>query len=134
MAGSQTGTAISSFVPLQEGAAAAGGLLLIIYLAVLVLVIAGFAKVLQKADQPWWGALVPIYNIYLLLKVTGRPGWWLVLLLIPLVNFVISIIVFIDVAKAFGKGTGFGLGLAFLSVIFLPLLGFGDAQYQGAPN
>ena len=101
-------------------------------LAIAVLVIAGFWKVFVKAGHPGWAAIVPIYNIYILLKIGGRPGWWLLLFLIPVVSFVIAIIVAIDVAKSFGKGTGFGVGLAFLGPIFYPILGFGDATYQGA--
>jgi hypothetical protein len=63
-----------------------------------------------------------------------RPGWWLILMLIPLVNFIILIILDIDVAKNFGKGVGFGIGLILLPFIFFPILGFGSAQYQGAPS
>ena len=101
-------------------------------LAIVVLVIAGFWKVFVKAGHPGWAAIIPIYNIYILLKIAGRPGWWLLLFLIPIVSLVIAIIVAIDVAKSFGKGTGFGVGLAFLGPIFYPILGFGDATYQGA--
>ena len=103
----------------------------IVWLAIIVVVIAGFWKVFVKAGHPGWAAIIPIYNIYILLKIAGRPGWWLLLFLIPIVSFVIAIIVAIDVAKAFGKGTGFGVGLALLSPIFYPILGFGDAVYQG---
>jgi len=101
----------------------------IIYVAIIVLEIAGWWMIFSKAGHPGWGAIIPIYNIYLLCKTAGRPGWWLILFLIPLVNFVIAIIVGIDVAKRFSKGTGFGVGLAFLSFIFAPILGFGDATY-----
>jgi hypothetical protein len=66
----------------------------------------------------------------LVLKIAGKPLWWILLLLIPFVGIVIAIIVTIEVAKNFGKGTGFGLGLAFLGFIFYPILGFGDAKYQ----
>lgn len=86
-----------------------------------------------KANQPGWAILIPIYNFYILLKIAGRPGWWLLLFLIPLVNLVICFMVALDIAKSFGKGTGFGLGLFFLSFIFYPILGFGSAAYQGAP-
>ena len=103
----------------------------LVYLAIIVLVVAGFWKVFTKAGQPGWAAIVPIYNLYVLLKIAGRPGWWLLLFILPIVNFVIAIIVAIDVAKSFGKGTGFGLGLAFLGPIFYPILGFGEAAYQG---
>jgi hypothetical protein len=87
-------------------------------------------KVLVKAGQPGWGILIPIYSSYLLLKVAGRPGWWLILFFIPLINIIIQLIVSIDIAKNFGKGTGFGLGLFFLSGIFFPILGFGSAVYR----
>src|SRR4249919_973303 len=75
--------------------------------------------VFTKAGQPGWPALIPIYSTYILLKVVGRPGWWLVLFLIPFVNFVILIIVMNDLSKSFGHGVGFTLGLIFLSIIFL---------------
>jgi hypothetical protein len=102
------------------------------FVAIAVLVIAGFWKVFTKAGHPGWAALIPIYNLYILLKIAGRPGWWLLLFIIPIVSFVIAIIVAIDVSKSFGKGTGFGVGLAFLGPIFYPILGFGDSVYQGA--
>ena len=75
--------------------------------------------------------LIPLVNVYVLMKIAGRPGWWLILFLIPLVNLIISILVSLDLAKSFGKGAGFGLGLAFLGPIFYPILGFGSARYNG---
>ncbi len=107
------------------------GVLVILYLAVAILVIAGGWKVFTKAGKPGWGILIPIYNLILWLEIAEKPLWWFLLMLIPLVNIVICIIVFIAVARNFGKGDGFGLGLIFLSFIFIPILGFGDAQYQG---
>ena len=105
-------------------------IILLCELAIVALFIAAFWKVFTKAGQPGWAAIVPIYNVYIMLKIAGRPGWWLLLFLIPLVNFIIGILIAIDIAKAFGKGTGFGLGLAFLGFIFYPILGFGSATYQ----
>jgi hypothetical protein len=102
---------------------------LLIALAFVGLVIAGFWKVFTKAGRPGWAALIPIYNIYTVCKIAGRPGWWCLLYAIPVVSLVIGIIVAIDLAKAFGKGAGFGIGLAFLAPIFYPVLGFGDAVY-----
>ncbi len=120
----------------SNAAASAGGALGgavggIIALIVAVILIAAMWKVFSKAGYPGWAAIIPIYNIYVLVKVAGRPGWWLLLMLIPFVNFIIAIILSIDVAKNFGKGAGFGVGLAFLGVIFYPILGFGSATYQG---
>lgn len=111
---------------------APGPLFWICWLALVVLMIAALWKVFSKAGQPGWAAIIPIVNTYFLIKVAGRPGWWLILMFIPLVNFIIGIILCLDVAKNFGKGTGFGIGLILLPVIFFPILGFGSAQYQGS--
>ncbi len=109
-----------------------GVLVILIVLAFALFMIVSYWKVFEKAGQPGWGVLIPIYNILLLLKIAGRPGWWILLYLIPLVNIVIGIIVSIDIAKNFGKDAAFGIGLAFLGIIFYPILAFGSAQYQGA--
>jgi len=86
-------------------------------------------KVFTKAGQPGWACLIPIYNFYIVLKIIGKAGWWLLLMLIPLVNIVIAILVRNGLAKSFGKGTGFTVGMILLPFIFVPILGFGDAQY-----
>ncbi|NOK12473.1 signal peptidase I [Corallococcus exercitus] len=110
-----------------------GPLFWIFYLVFIGLLLAGMWKTFAKAGEPGWAAIVPIYNIYVWTKIVGRPAWWLVLLLIPCVNFIAYIILGIDMAKSFGKGVGFGvgLGLVFTMPIFYALLGFSDAQYQG---
>ena len=99
-------------------------------LVALVLIVAMW-KIFTKAGQPGWASIIPIYNIYIWCKIVGRPWWWILLMLIPFVNFIICIILCIDLAKSFGKGVGFGIGLALLGIIFFPILGFGSAQYQG---
>lgn len=114
------------------GAVAAGmGIgIIIVYLIILVLIIAGMWKVFQKAGKPGLAAIIPIHNIAVLLEIAGRPLWWIILLLIPLVNIVVLIIVHIDLARKFGKGVGYAIGLLLLPFIFWPMLGFGDAQYN----
>ena len=104
----------------------------ILVIAVCVAMIAGMWKVFVKAGQPGWGCLVPIYNVILLLGMAGKPTWWIVLFLIPIVSLVAAVLVSIEIAKKFGQGTGYGLGLAFLPMFFYPMLGFGSAQFQGA--
>jgi len=128
---------ISNLLPLAQGGedldsvgAGAGAIVMLIYIGLAVLVIAGMWKAFAKAGQPGWAVLVPIYNIYVLLQVAGRPGWWLLLCIIPIVNLVISLIVCLDVAKRFGKDGVFGIGLWLLGVIFWPILGFGSAEYR----
>jgi hypothetical protein len=112
------------------GGGAIGGILSIVWLAVVILAIAGMWKTFSKAGKPGWGVIIPIYNIVLLLQIAGKPIWWLILLFIPLVNIIVGLNISIEVAKNFGKGTGFGLGLGLLGFIFYPILGFGDAKYQ----
>ena len=110
---------------------APGPLFWIFWLAFTILMIAACWKIFTKAGQPGWAAIIPIYNLYIWCKIVGRPWWWILLMLIPFVTFIITIILCIDLAKSFGKGVGFGLGLVFLGIIFFPILGFGSAQYQG---
>jgi hypothetical protein len=93
--------------------------------------IASMWKVFVKAGQPGWAAIVPIYNMIVLLQIVGRPVWWILLCFIPLVNLVVSIMIMIDLAKSFGQGAGFGIGLVFLGFIFFPVLAFGGARYLG---
>ncbi len=113
------------------GGAIGGILFLLIYLAIILAVIIGGWKMFVKAGQPGWGILVPILNIYFLCKIGGRPGWWVILFFIPIVSLIVSIILMIDIAKSFGKGIGFAIGLILLGFIFIPILGFGSAEYQG---
>ena len=105
--------------------------LLIVELLIALLVIVAIWKVFTKAGRPGWAAIIPIYNMYVWCKIVGRPGWWVILMFIPIVNFIIWIILCIDMAKSFGKGVGFGIGLLLLPFIFFLILGFGSAQYQG---
>ena len=118
----------------NAGGGAAAAFLLVVWIVALVfaiLAIIGLWKTLTKAGLPGWAAIIPLYNMYTLLKVVGRPGWWLILYFIPLVNVVIEIIVFLNLAQSFGKGAGFAVGLIFLPFIFVPILGFGADRYVG---
>ena len=117
---------------MQSIAAASSGpaaVLLLMYFAVVAFYIVAGWKVFAKAGEPGWGVFVPIYNLYLICKISGRPEWWLILFFIPLVNVVIGLIIAMDIAKAFSKSSGFGIGLWLLGFIFVPILGFGSAQY-----
>ena len=104
---------------------------LIIWLAILVFMIVAQWKLYEKAGQPGWAILIPIYNAIVFFKIINRPVWWILLCLIPVVNIVISIIVMLDLAKAFGQSTGFAIGLILLPIVFIPILGFGNAEYMG---
>ena len=88
-------------------------------------------RIFEKAGRAGWEAIVPVYNMLVMLRIVGRPAWWIVLMLIPVVNFIALAIVYVDLAKSFDKGTGFGIGLLLLGFIFAPALAFGSATYQG---
>lgn len=109
--------------------AGAGIAMVLVYLAVILAVVAGVWKIFTKAGKPGWAALIPIYNLVVLLEITGQPLWYIVLYLIPCTAPIAAVIVALELSKRFGQGVGFGLGLAFLAPVFLPLLGFGSYQY-----
>ena len=112
-------------------ASAASGVSSLVGLGLGVLVLVAYWRVFTKAGEAGWKAIIPIYNIIILLKIVGRPWWWLLLLCIPLVNLIVLVIVSNDLSKSFGHGMGFTLGLIFLSFIFYLILAFGSSQYVG---
>ena len=92
-------------------------------------------KMLEKAGEPGWKILIPFYNIYIVTKVAGLPGWFMIVpFLFGIGTLVWSIVVMINLAKAFGQSTAFAIGLIFLTPILLCILGFGNAQYQLGNN
>jgi hypothetical protein len=107
-----------------------GGMLFM--LVFFALMIASLWKVFTKAGEPGWASIIPIYNTIVMLKIAGKPWWWFILMLIPLVGLVVMIMAIVALAKNFGKGVGFAIGLIILPFIFFPILAFGDATYLGA--
>lgn len=88
--------------------------------------------IFTKAGKPGWAAIIPIYNIIVELEIVGKPIWWIILLLIPIVNIVVAIIVLHQLSLSFGQGVGFTLGLIFLSPIFIGIMAFSsNIQYVG---
>jgi hypothetical protein len=132
---SQLETAIGSeALDPAVGAAFTGGFLVMgaVYLAVLVLMIVSLWKIFTKAGRPGWASIIPIYNTYVMLQMVGRPGWWLLLLLVPFVNIVFAFILCVDLAKSFGRDAVYGIILlGFFSLIGYPMLAFGKDQYIG---
>lgn len=119
------------------GILAGGGMMmccLVFSLLPALIVIAGMWKTFEKAGKPGWAAIVPIYNMYVVTEISGKEILWFILMLVPCVNIVALFVVSMDVAKNFGQGPGFGIGLALLPYIFYPILGFGSARYQPGPR
>ena len=78
-----------------------GLVLLLVYVGVIIAFIASFWKMFVKAGQPGWASIIPIYSIFVLLKIVCRSSWWPLLYIIPAVNAIIYIVVILDLAKRF---------------------------------
>ena len=94
-----------------------------IYVAYSIMVIAN-----RTNTENSWFAWVPILNLYLLCKIADKPGWWLILFLILLVNIVISIIVWMRIAEKMGKPSWLGILWVIppLGLIVVGYLAFSD--------
>lgn len=104
---------------------------MVISLILLVLTIIAKWKIYTKAGRPGWASLIPFYTQYCMFDIAWGSGWLFLLMFVPCVNFVFYIMLCFKLAKAFGKGTGFGFGLLFLNTIFVLILGFGSDKYIG---
>lgn len=100
-------------------------------LAFALLMIAAQWKVFEKAGVAGWKCLIPIYNMYVLFLISGKPGWWLILMLVPLVSVVVYLLAMLSLAAKFSKGPVYGVGLFLLPIIFFPLLAFDSSEYSG---
>ncbi len=105
------------------------GIFTIFFMLIFVLIIVSMWRIYQKAGQPGWASIVPIYNYIVLLEMIGKPTWWILLLFIPFINVIFIIIIFHNLSKSFGQDIGFTLGLIFLPFIFYPILAFGNYSY-----
>jgi hypothetical protein len=120
--GGGTPIAMASGVPLT--------LVLLILAASLLIIVANWI-IFERAGQAGWKCLIPIYNMYILMVVAGKPWWWFLLLFVPLVGAAIYLLAMLSLAKRFGRSELFGVGVFLLPMIFLPVLAFSDSQYQG---
>ncbi len=116
----------------NAAAAGIGLVFMLVMLVVTVVMVASLWVVFTKAGKPGWAAIVPIYNLIVLLEIAGKPLWFIVLFIVPVANLIAAVLVALAIAENFGKSAGFGIGLAFLAPIFYPMLAFGDAKYVGA--
>jgi hypothetical protein len=123
-----------------------GTIFFVVYFGIIAILLASLWKLFSKAGKPGWASIIPIYNVVVLLQIVGRPVWWIIGLFIPIVSIIVLFIIGIDLARSFGKSPAYasrlfcpayagglvqGIGLALLCIVSLPLLAFGDAEYQG---
>ncbi|WP_232541015.1 DUF5684 domain-containing protein [Spirosoma endbachense] len=100
------------------------------WLVITGVLITALWKTFEKAGEPGWASIVPIYNTLTLLRIVDKPWWWVFLLIIPFVNIVVLIWVLNLLGKRFGKSEAFTIGLLFLPFIFYPKLAWGDATFR----
>jgi hypothetical protein len=100
-------------------------------LLLLILPVIAYWKIFEKAGQPGWAAIIPLYNLYIFLKVIGKSAFWIVLLLLPFINIIFMLIALNLLSKSFGKDESFTFGLIILYPIFLLVLAFGSSDYIG---
>ena len=105
--------------------------MIIVALALLIFCVAVMWKVFCKAGEPGWASLILFYNLYVMTRITWGRGWLFIFGFLPLGNLIFAIFTMIKLAKVFGKKGGFACGLIFLSIVFLPILAFGKAEYTG---
>ena len=115
----------------SSGGGAGGIVFMILYLAFIVFLLVSVWKVFVKMTQPGWYGIIPIFNYCVIAKKSGKDWWWGLLPLVPCIGIIFVIILLNEVAKLFGKGVGYTIGLVFLPFIFWPILAFGSAEYQG---
>jgi hypothetical protein len=102
----------------------------LIMMVLMVICIIAMWRIFAKAGKPGWAALIPIYNVIVLLEIVGRPVWWIVLYLVPVANLVVQILVSIDLARKFGKSVVFAIFGLILTPVGLLMLGFDKSEYK----
>ena len=123
--------AASEYTRQYNSIMAANTTLNVISIAFAILELVAMWKLFEKAGKPGWAAIIPIYNIIVMLEIAGMEWWYIFLFLIPVVNFIVAILIVLRFVKAYGKGTGFGILAIFFSPIMYAIMAFGNSQYQG---
>lgn len=105
--------------------------MIVFFLVVVIWMAITMWIIFEKAGQPGWAALIPVYNLIVFMRIIGKPWWWILLWMIPYAQLVWIVWGYNLLAKKFGKSEGFTVGIVFLGFIFLPILAFGSATYEG---
>ena len=103
--------------------------MLTLSVVVWVLSSVGGWMIFEKAGVRGWVALIPVLNLFGVLKIVGWSPLWILAFISPVapVAFFLAAVL---VARRFGRGLVFGVGLCVLPFLFAPLLGFGEARYR----
>jgi hypothetical protein len=129
--GPTPGDVISTFMAMFGFFACCGGVVVLLFT---VPVFIGLWKIFEKAGEPGWAALVPVYNLMVLGRISGKGEMYGLLSLIPMAGIVFNILMWVEVCHRFGVGGGYVVGIILLRPVFVPMLGFGSAQYRPPPK
>jgi hypothetical protein len=123
--------AVSPRPPLDRRPPGPGAATRLLFLAVFAATIASYWLLFAKVGKPGWASVVPVYNLVVLMQIIGKPTWWVILFFIPFVNLVVCVLSGFAIAESFGRSKAFGLGVALLPWIFVPVLVFGSPADPG---
>ena len=111
-----------------------GFILFLIPIGIGVFTIISNWKVFKKAGREGWESIIPIYNIIVLLEITGLPMWYIALFFVPIGNVFALVMIYLELARRFKQSTGFAIGLMFLNPVFLGILAFNESITYEAPK
>ena len=111
-----------------------GFIFFLIPIGLSIFMIVSLWKVFQKAGREGWEAIIPIYNMVVLLEITGLPMWYIALFFVPFANIYATVKIYLELAYRFKQTTGFGIGLLFLYPIFLGILAFNKEITYDSPQ
>ena len=115
----------------SSGGGASIAIIGVVGLAFLVIYIASMWRIFTKMGQPGWAGIIPILNYVIIARLSGKAWWYGLLPIVPCIGWIFVIILLFNLAEMFGQGAGFTVGLVLLPIIFLPILAFGQYQYNG---
>ncbi len=133
------------------------GVIVTVGIIMYVITVIAYWQIFKKAGEKGWKSLIPLYNSYIMYKISWKTSMFWIMILLDVVYavlaginvssqsgvlsflsyavyiavLVIAIIAMHKLSKAFGHGAGFTVGLVFLSPIFILILAFGSSQYVG---
>ncbi|MCK5823392.1 MAG: signal peptidase I [Bacteroidales bacterium] len=85
----------------------------------------------EKGGEAGWISFIPIYNTITIIRIAGKPWWWIFFLLIPIVQIIFLVLIYDGLSNSFGKTSGFTVGLFFLTIIFMAIIAFDKSKFEG---
>ncbi len=106
----------------------------LLYFIVITVNLVALSKIFEKAGFPSKSAYIPIYNIFILIKILDIPTPFIFFYFIPLINIMAYAYTCYKLSQCFNKGPVFyTIGIFLLPFVFIPVLGFGKSQFTGIP-